>query len=263
MRETGERRSATAAPTREDSAMDALHRYPYGLARGWVKGGRNVLEVGFGDGYGAALLRPERGTYEGIEVAREAVPHAEGRYGDETTTFRLYDGTTIPFPDETFSLVLSFQVIEHVADVERYLRELRRVTAPGGRIALTTPNRLYRVGEGERPWNRFHLREYSPDEFLRAVEPVFPGVEIFGIAGTDELNEVERTRVLRLRKLARLDPFGLRYVLPERITRPILQIANRRSRSEQPGPLFDLSDVRHGREGLDDSLHLLGVIDVA
>ena len=44
----------------------------------------------------------------------------------------------LPFPDESFDLVLSHAVIEHVADAPLYLRECRRVLAPEGRCYLST-----------------------------------------------------------------------------------------------------------------------------
>jgi len=47
----------------------------------------------------------------------------------------------LPFPDESFDTCTILEVIEHVADERRTLRELARVLKPGGRLLLTTPHR--------------------------------------------------------------------------------------------------------------------------
>ncbi len=52
--------------------------------------------------------------------------------------FAQADGMALPFASRTFDLVLSHAVIEHVPDASRYLRECRRVLAPGGRMYLST-----------------------------------------------------------------------------------------------------------------------------
>ncbi len=48
----------------------------------------------------------------------------------------------LPYDDGTFDAVLSIEVIEHVEDQFAFLRELVRVTKPGGRVIVTTPNTL-------------------------------------------------------------------------------------------------------------------------
>jgi SAM-dependent methyltransferase len=66
----------------------------------------------------------------GVRLARERnLPHL---------TFARADGMALPFADGSFDLVLSHAVIEHVADAPLYLRECRRVMAPGGRFYLST-----------------------------------------------------------------------------------------------------------------------------
>ncbi len=50
----------------------------------------------------------------------------------------ILPGTPVPLPDATADLVVSFQVLEHVWDVEWYLSECRRLLKPGGRLILST-----------------------------------------------------------------------------------------------------------------------------
>ena len=52
-------------------------------------------------------------------------------------------GEALPFPDATFDLILSHEVIEHVQDDRKAVREMVRVLKPGGRLLLFCPNRGY------------------------------------------------------------------------------------------------------------------------
>ena len=51
------------------------------------------------------------------------------------------DALTLPFPDESFDRVIAAEVLEHIPDDERAVRELVRVLRPGGRMAVTVPTR--------------------------------------------------------------------------------------------------------------------------
>jgi SAM-dependent methyltransferase len=50
------------------------------------------------------------------------------------------DAQALHFADESFDLVVSCETIEHVPDVRKALREMWRVTRPGAKLFLTTPN---------------------------------------------------------------------------------------------------------------------------
>jgi ubiquinone/menaquinone biosynthesis C-methylase UbiE len=56
------------------------------------------------------------------------------------------DAQKLPFADHSFDLVISCETIEHVPDAQRAVQEMFRVTRPGGRLFLTTPNYLNFMG---------------------------------------------------------------------------------------------------------------------
>ena len=123
------------------------------MVRRWVNlPGQRVLDVGCGVGmYTAAFLR-ETPCVFGVEVERERALEARGRAAGVVQA----PGEGLPFPDATFDVVFSHEVLEHVADDRACVAEMVRVTRrpeadvppgaegrPGGRILVFVPNRLY------------------------------------------------------------------------------------------------------------------------
>ena len=101
-------------------------------------------------GYGSEILSGAGADYRGLEVDPEIVAHARERYGP---VFETYDGSSIRAADGAFDLVVAFQVIAYLDDPVPWLREIRRVLDPDGTALITTPNRAYRLYDGQRPWN--------------------------------------------------------------------------------------------------------------
>jgi SAM-dependent methyltransferase len=114
------------------------------LARPHLSAGARVLDLGAGEGYFSAMA----GRYledRGLEPARvlsacDAVP-AQYRY-EAVRCDPLGEGGRLPYRDDTFDLVCSLEVIEHVEDQFRFLREAHRVLKSGGTLIASTPNVL-------------------------------------------------------------------------------------------------------------------------
>ena len=75
----------------------------------------------------------------GVDVAEAALRRARSRHPGVKFQLVPLDGP-LPFEDGSFELVWTSEVIEHVADTARWLSEVRRVLAPGGRLLVTTPS---------------------------------------------------------------------------------------------------------------------------
>lgn len=103
--------------------------------------GMRILDIGCGPGTITADLAglvPD-GHVTGLDrapgVLEQAGATAAGR-GLTNTAFTVGDVHALDFPDDTFSVVHAHQVLQHVGDPVRALREMRRVTRPGGFVAV-------------------------------------------------------------------------------------------------------------------------------
>lgn len=101
--------------------------------------GAAVLDVGSGPGTItfdiAARVAP--GPVVGIDASADIVEHATRSAADrgvENVTFSVGDAYALEFPDATFDVVHAHQVLQHMGDPVAVLRELRRVTKPGGHV---------------------------------------------------------------------------------------------------------------------------------
>ncbi len=153
--------------------VEAEHQTRYRWAA-QVAGGRQVLDAGCGAGYGSAVLAAAGALgVIGIDVSPEAVEAAAREHG-AAAEFRAADLEDLPFEDASFDLVTCFEAIEHVADSDRALDELRRVLRPGGLLLISSPNRgVYLPGN---PW---HVHEFRPEELRDSLGARFANVALY------------------------------------------------------------------------------------
>ena len=100
--------------------------------------GARVLEIGAGTGQQAAALAARGFKVTAIEL--ESSNYAAARVFDVVD----YDGRRIPFPDKSFDIVYSSNVLEHVPDLTTLHAEIRRVLVSGGYCVHVLPTHSWR-----------------------------------------------------------------------------------------------------------------------
>lgn len=190
------------------------HVFAYDQIIDSLGGQDKIIEVGFGEGYGTNMLKPKCEEIIAVDVEQKVVDYARSRYGGENCTFQLYDGSKLPFPDDSFNVAVSCQVIEHVVDDENYVSEIRRVLRPGGQLFMTTPNRTSRIKPGQGLFNRFHIREYTADQLTDVLGRYFSEVDMRGVSATDEILQIEAERIKQGPLLSLVIKLGIRKLMP-------------------------------------------------
>jgi SAM-dependent methyltransferase len=117
--------------------------------------GLTILDAGCGSGRNMVELA-RYGTVTGLELADTSVAKARQRAVGEVVQGTLDE---MPFADDSFDLAVSFDVIEHLDDDRRALRELRRVVRDGGTLLITVP--AYQWLWSEHDVVNHHRRRYT------------------------------------------------------------------------------------------------------
>jgi ubiquinone/menaquinone biosynthesis C-methylase UbiE len=99
------------------------------------RGDERALDVGTGAGALAFALAPLVREVVGLDPVPELLELARAR-SRPNTEFVEADGTALPFPDSSFDLVGTHRTLHHVAQPERVVAELARVTRHGGRVLV-------------------------------------------------------------------------------------------------------------------------------
>ncbi len=152
--------------------MEHVHRYC--LAR-TLCGGMDVLDVACGEGYGTALIAQVARSVTGLDYDAGAIDHATAAFAAPATGFVQGSATAMPFADASFDAVVSFETIEHFAEHDAFLSEIRRVLRPGGLLLISSPDRDVYSAPGMTP-NPFHVRELTRREFTDLLQRNFSHV---------------------------------------------------------------------------------------
>jgi len=98
-----------------------------------------VLDNGCGVGMYVRRLQSSGGRVFGLEYEYERLLQAR----QHSNLLVCAAGEHLPYPVDRFDLILSHEVLEHVADDRQALLEIMRTLKPGGRLVLFVPNRGY------------------------------------------------------------------------------------------------------------------------
>ncbi len=182
------------AQTLEDYLVYLKHVALYDFAKTFGAG-KSVLDLGCGEGYGSDALARAAHSIVAADYSFDVVAHAQEKYAHGNLAFVVCDAHQLPFRPACFDVVISFEVIEHIANVHQYLGETKRVRAEAGVCLFSTPNRLLRLLPFQKPWNRFHKREYDARGLASVLRRLFGSVQVRGVTATPAILQIEKQRV--------------------------------------------------------------------
>lgn len=143
-----------------------------------------VLDLGCGDGYGAAFLAEKARFVYGVDYDPEVILCAQEKYKADNLRYLAMDALKLEFKAQEFDAVCSFQVIEHIPEesIPAYLNELKRVLKHKGILYLSTLN-LDKMMKSPKTYkkNPAHCKEFRLEELQELLGRVFKEVEIYGL----------------------------------------------------------------------------------
>lgn len=153
--------------------------------------GAVVVDAGFGEGYGADLISRTAAHVIGVDYDASAAAHVARRY--PSVSVLRGNLVTLPLASSSIDAVVNFQVIEHLWDQKQFLDECFRVLKPGGKLLISTPNRITFSPGLDTPLNPFHTRELSAAEMTELLtDSLFEVESMTGVHHGPRLRELDR-----------------------------------------------------------------------
>ncbi|MHC4146898.1 MAG: class I SAM-dependent methyltransferase, partial [Planctomycetota bacterium] len=131
-----------------------------------------ILEIGCGIGSVVFELTKQGRDAIGTDISGEAIAYGQKKYGD--IRLEVQAAEILPYEDQSFNVVLSFDLFEHIAATDKHLSEVRRVLRSGGHYLFQTPNKycnaIYEtLWTKSLQWRRYHPSLHSPGQLRRRL----------------------------------------------------------------------------------------------
>jgi ubiquinone/menaquinone biosynthesis C-methylase UbiE len=166
--------------TYTDDYESRVHRARYEFAAKVISGGV-VLDVATGTGCGGMhLLALNPQITELVAVDRNR--HDLWRKCTDSAVHKVHfvaaNASQLPFPDNCFDYVVSFETIEHLPDEKPFLRAIHKTLKRSGKLIISTPN--WGVESLAKTPNLYHINHFSQRRLTETLERHFQNLESFG-----------------------------------------------------------------------------------
>jgi 2-polyprenyl-3-methyl-5-hydroxy-6-metoxy-1,4-benzoquinol methylase len=161
----------------------------YEFARSQFGANDRVLDIACGDGYGCRILADQVGRVLGVDINKPLIAANQQNNPKANISYDVGDCFALSLADGTVSGATAMELIEHlpVDKVDAFVKEVRRVVAPGGRFICSTPQNSH----GDIPVVPWHVKEYSVAELRTILERHFSNVKILSSKSGGRLTECE------------------------------------------------------------------------
>ncbi|MDR0835033.1 MAG: methyltransferase domain-containing protein, partial [Tannerella sp.] len=171
---TGER----YVPGKTDVELQIEHETRYQFASHLVKSKR-TLDAACGTGFGTQILSDVASTVIGIDISDEAIEYAKQHYQNNSNiSFQVASIQNLPFEDNSFDVIVSFETIEHVDEIDqrKFLSEIKRLLVnDDGLLIMSTPNL---TNYDKRGVNEWHIKEFELKEFKEFLSKYFKHIQL-------------------------------------------------------------------------------------
>jgi len=150
-----------------------------------TKGSSLILDIGCDGGMFTQMLT-QHGEVIGLDISQSFIENARRRY--RTPHFLICDAQNLPLRESIFNIVTCLELLEHVPNPERVIKEVSRVLRSGGELILSVPNEenflwriiwfiWERVGRGI-VWKNLHLTHFNQPSILSLLSDQFGNIKI-------------------------------------------------------------------------------------
>lgn len=173
-----------------------------------------IVDVGCGCGVGSNILSQEADFVWGIDKNKESVKFAQecftrqknGIYYNSQVTFDNIDIIKDDREMMVFDIVVAIEIIEHIDDYKTFLKNIIRfakqkkgsynVESGPTEFFISTPNRNNRHIRQDKPYNKYHVREWTQEEFIDVLSKFFENIEIMDSLGRPVGDKKDHTPLL-------------------------------------------------------------------
>ncbi|MHC4075395.1 MAG: class I SAM-dependent methyltransferase [Planctomycetota bacterium] len=131
-----------------------------------------ILEIGCG--IGSVVFEFSKQGYDviGTDISRESIAYGLKKYGD--IQLEVQAAEVLPYDNESFDVVLRFDLFEHIAQIDKHVSEVWRVLKPGGYYLFQTPNKYCNViyetlTKISLKWRRAHPSLHTPRQLKKRL----------------------------------------------------------------------------------------------
>lgn len=133
---------------------------------------KKLIDIGCGDGALDYLIKIKKGgQIFGIDPSKEAILIAENKFKKlkiKKYKFKIGEGGNLSFTDNSFDHVICADVIEHIKNPQKTLKEIKRVLKSGGKVIVSSVIKL-----SKEPEDKMHIKEYTVKELKRMMDEYF------------------------------------------------------------------------------------------
>ena len=139
---------------------------------GLLKPPDRILEIGCGIGSVVHHLHQQGYSVKGTDISREAIQYGREKYPQ--IELEVQPAEQLPYPDQSFDVVLSFDLFEHIARIDQHVDQVHRVLKAEGLYLFQTPNKLSNcifetLTHRTLKWRRYHPSLHTAGQLRRRL----------------------------------------------------------------------------------------------